>query len=387
MTGSSDEPFVSQKGLFDIPDGVTYLNCAYMAPQLRSVTVAGERAAARKARPWLIEPEDFFSGVERLRSTFANLIGGDADGVAVLPSVAYGISLAAAQLEPSPGDEILVLEDQFPSNVYPWRELASRTGANVRTIPRSPGIDWTDCLLAALGKKTAVVAVPGCHWTDGSKVDLARLEPAVREVGAALVVDGTQSVGAVPFEVSSIQPDFLVVAAYKWLLGPYSMAFAWVHPRHREGRPIEYGWSVRAGAEDFAGLVDYTDHFRPGARRYDVGETANFALVPMAQAALDQILTWGVGRIAATCSILTDAIAQAAEELGLEVPAPEARSPHLIGLRLPPGADASDVAAQLKAESVYVSVRGTSIRVSPHLYNDLDDVSRLAKILAASLSA
>jgi selenocysteine lyase/cysteine desulfurase len=229
--------------------------------------------------------------------------------------------------------------------------------------------------------------VPACHWTDGTSVDLRAVGTAARRLGAALVVDGTQSVGAVPFDVGQVEPDFLVVAGYKWLLGPYSLGLMWVHPRHRSGTPIEHGWPQRAGSDDFAGLVDYVDAYRPGARRYDVGENANFVLVPMALAALDQLLAWGVDRIAATCAVLTDAVADAADELGLLVTPPAARSPHLIGLTLPVGSDPTQVSAELQDSSVHVSVRGTSIRVSPHVYNDLDDVARFADALGRTLAA
>ena len=384
----SIETLPDQRDRFDLPDAVTYLNCAYMAPQLRSVTEAGHAAVARKAQPWHIHTSDFFDDVERLRDRFATLVGGDADGVAVVPSVSYGISTAAAQLTPEDGSEIVVLAEQFPSNVYPWRELASGTGARLRTIRRPPDDDWTPALLAAIGDRTAVVAVPVCHWTDGTVVDLARVRAAARDVGAAVVVDGTQAVGAVPIDVGALEPDFLVAAAYKWLLGPYSIGLMWVHPSRRSGRPIEHGWVARAGSENFAGLVDYRDDYRPGARRYDVGETANFVLVPMTLAAIDQLLAWGVDRVAATCRVLTDAIADAASELGVGTPSPTVRSAHLIGLTLPAHMQARDVSARLQAESVHVSLRGRSIRVSPHVYNDLGDVRHLAEVLrAASMSS
>ena len=111
-----------------------------------------------------------------------------------------------------------------------------------------------------------------------------------------LVVDGTQSVGALPFDVTAIRPDFLVVATYKWLLGPYAAGYLYVAPKHHDGMPIEHNWADRARSEDFTGLVDYRDAFQPGARRYDVGERGNFHLLPMANAALRQLHEWGGGQ-------------------------------------------------------------------------------------------
>ena len=207
------ETLPDQRELFDLPHGVTYLICAYMAPQLRSVTETGRRAVARKAHPWEIGSDDFFSDVEALRSRFAALVGGDVEGVAVMPSVSYGVSTAAAQLDVPAGADIVLLADQFPSNVYPWRELAARTGARIRTVPRPADDDWTAALLDTIGERTAVVAVPPCHWTDGTVVDLVRGGAAARRVGAAFVVDGTQAVGAVPVDVEVVRPDFLLAAA------------------------------------------------------------------------------------------------------------------------------------------------------------------------------
>ena len=370
-----------QRGLFDLPPSVTYLDCAYIAPQLRSVTEVGQRAVTRKAHPWEIRQEDFFAGADQLRERFATLVNGDADGVAIMPSVSYGISTAAAQVDPDRDGEIIVLADQFPSNVYPWRELAEQSSLRVRPVARPADDDWTSALLEVIGRSTAVVAVPPCHWIDGTVVDLEQVGAAAREVGAMFVVDATQSVGAVPFDVSTVEPDVLVTAAYKWLLGPYSIALAWFHPRQRHGRPIEHSWMTRADSQDFSRLTVLTDEYRPGARRYDVGETSDFVLVPMATAAVDQLLTWQIERVTASCRRLTDAVAEAGQELGMTVPAPAFRSPHLIGLRLPDGLDSQTVAASLRASDIHVSVRGRSIRVSPHVYNDFDDVARLSETL------
>src|SRR5262249_5215412 len=238
-------------------------------------------------------------------------------------------------------------------------------------------------LLERVDERTGAVAVPQCHWTDGSVVDLRRVAARAREVGAVLVVDATQSLGAHPFALDEIRPDFLVAASYKWLLGPYSLGFLYVAPHYREGRPLEFNWITREGSEDFAGLVAYRDTYQPGARRFDVGEHANFALRRGAGAALRQILAWRVEQIAATLSELTARIESEATRLGLAAVPTERRVGHLIGLRSP--AFPADLAARLAAAGVYVSLRGNSIRVSPHLYNTPEDVDRLFDVLAAAM--
>ena len=370
----------SQRDLFEIPEDIVYLNCAYMSPQLRPAREAGERAISRKSRPWEITPEQFFEDAEEIRTLFARLVGGDAEGVALVPSVSYGISVAAANVPVRERQKMVILEDQFPSNVYAWRELAERSGAKLVTLPRPEDHDWTRALLGEIDADTAVVAVPNCHWTDGSLVDLASVGARVREAGAVLVVDAIQSLGAHPFDVSDIRPDFLVAASYKWLLGPYGVGFMYVGEEYREGTPIEHNWINRRGSQDFSGLVDYQGAFQPGARRYDVGERSNFALLPMAAEALRQLLDWGVENVSETIGTLTDLIEEQAGELGIVTIPKERRARHMIGLMLGPDAP-DDLATRLTTHNVYVSVRGPSVRISPHLYNTESDVYRLFDVL------
>jgi selenocysteine lyase/cysteine desulfurase len=370
----------SQGDLFEIPEDIVYLNCAYMSPQLRPAREAGEKAVSRKSRPWEITPDLFFEDAEEIRALFARLVGGDTEGVAIVPSVSYGISVAAANVPVREGEKLIILEDQFPSNVYAWRELADRSGARLVTLPRPEDLDWGRALIEEIDADTAVVAVPNCHWTDGSLVDLASVGESAHEAGAALVVDAIQSLGAYPFDVSEVRPDFLIATSYKWLLGPYGVGFMYVGEEYREGKPIEHNWINRRGSQDFSGLVDYQDAFQPGARRYDVGERSNFALLPMAAEALRQLLDWGVENVSETIGTLTDLIEEKAGELGIVTIPKERRARHMIGLMLGPDAP-DDLARRLTTHNVFVSVRGESVRVSPHLYNTEEDVDRLFEVL------
>ena len=374
----------SQRNLFEVPEEVAYLNCAYMSPQLRSVREAGERALAGKSSPWEITPDHFFREPETSRDLFVRIIGGEPEGVAIIPSASYGLAVAAANVHVENGEEILVLGDQFPSNVYPWRELAKSTGADLVTVTRPEDHDWTEAVVGSITNDTAVVAVPNCHWTDGSLVDLRRVGGRCREVGAALVVDATQSLGAYPLDVSEVRPDFLVCAAYKWLLGPYSLGFMYVGPEYREGAPIEHNWINREQSEDFARLVEYREGFQPGARRYDVGEHSNLVLLPMANEAMRQLLAWGVEEVAESIGALTALVGERAAKLGLETIPDNLRAPHMTGLKIGPDTP-GDLSQRLSANNVFVSVRGESLRVSPHLYNTEQDVDRLFEAIAEAL--
>lgn len=369
-----------QKHLFHIPEDITFLNCSYMSPQLRSVSEAGQKGLQMKEMPWELTPTEFFTTSEKARQCFARLIDAQAEDIAIIPAASYGLSLAAKNLTVKPGEHILVLAEQFPSNVYPWQALAQEKQATVQTVPRPENDDWTEAILASLQKETAIVALPHCHWTDGGLVDLVKVREHCDALEAALVVDATQSLGALPFSVKTIRPDFLIAPTYKWLLGPYSLGFMYVAPAHQGGEPLEYNWIQRKESENFASLVNYREDYQPGAQRFDVGERSNFALMPMAVAALEQILEWGVVSIEKTLAALTQKMAEEAEALQLNVCPNHLRASHMLGLRFPHGVPQT-LLQHLEENKIYVSVRGNSIRLSPHLYNDLQDVERLFEVL------
>jgi len=373
--------FICQKPLFDIPPDVTYLNAAYMSPLLKQAAVIGQQAVAVKLQPWAMDVADFFEPPKQASALLAHMIGALADDVALIPSVSYGAAIAARNLPLSPGQKIILLADQFPSNVYPWQRMAKNHQADVVTIPRPPGGDWTTALCAAIDQDTAIVACPQAHWTDGSQLDLVRVGQMARKNGAALVLDLTQSLGVMPFSVQDVDPDFMIAASYKWLLGPYSYGFIYVAPRHQQGVPLEEGWIARKGSEDFARLVDYSGEYQAGAGRFSVGERSNFILTPIAIHALERLNQWGAENIAAYLSGLTDLIAEKAQDLGLKVADKTHRSPHLIGLQFR-GALPDGLTAALSKRKIFVSIRGDSIRVSAHVYNDVNDVERLSAALA-----
>ncbi len=375
-------PIPCQRELFDIPADLAWLNCAYMSPMLRAAL--DHPGVRRKAHPWQVRPLDFFTESEEVRGLFAELVHAGANDVAIVPSASYGIETAARNLPAEPGQRILVLEEQFPSNVYPWRALAARSGAHIDTVPRPADDDWTGAVLATIGPDVAVAALPQNHWTDGGLLDLERIGAALREVGAALVVDATQSLGALPLDVRRVRPDFLAAAAYKWLLGPYSTGFLYVDPKHHDGEPLEHNWINRAASEDFSALVNYRDDYQPGARRFDMGERANFALMPQTAVALRQLLDWGVENIHATLTARNEAIAARARALGVATVSAERRAGHYLGLRFEGGIPAG-LGDRLAARNVHVSFRGAAMRVTPHLYNNDTDIERFFDALQASL--
>ena len=371
-----------QRHLFDIPDDIAYLNCAYMSPLMKPALEAGNAGLARKTHPWELTPDNFFTGPEEFRTTAAKLLDCSADDVAVVPSASYGIASAARNLPAKKGQSILVLDEQFPSNYYPWQRLADEAGAALKVVawPKDEDHDWTASVLNSLTPDVAIAALPHVHWTSGGRLDLVRIGEACRNLGAALVLDLTQSLGALPFSVRDVQPDFAVAASYKWLLGPYSVGLLYVAPKWQGGRPLEENWIQRANARDFSSLILYTESYDAGARRFDMGERSNFALLPAAVRAMKQLLEWEVVQISETAGALNRQLANAAANLGFFAPAEPWRAPHYLALRRKTGVP-KELPELLAREKVFVSVRGSSIRVTPHVYNRVEDCERLIACL------
>jgi selenocysteine lyase/cysteine desulfurase len=376
----------SQRHLFDIPEGAAYFNAAYQSPLLNASRERLTISVAAKRHPWERPASDFFDDAEQIRLLAADLFGGDSDGYALIPAASYGVGTAAHAITPTlkAGDVIVVLQDEFPSNILPWTRVAAETGAVVVTVPTPIDGDWTTATLAAIGPATKVVSAVNCHWTNGARVDVAALGEACRAVGAALVLDVTQSLGAMPLDLAAVQPDFMVAAAYKWLLGPYGTGMLYVAPRWRAARPLEETWLARTGAENFAGLVNPSDSYMPGARRFDVGEKCT-ALLPGAIAALDQLKAWSVSEVAETLAAINARLQARLETLGFGLPPKAQRCPHMFGAQIPTGVG-GDLVGQLRAHGVYISQRGSALRFAPHLHITEADIDQLFAALAPALA-
>jgi selenocysteine lyase/cysteine desulfurase len=376
---------------FNIPDGLHYLNCAYMGPLPRVAEEAGILGLRMKRDPSSILPHHFFETSLELRELFSGLIGEvDPARISIGPGVSYSVAIAVKNLPLSSDQNVVLTYEQFPSNMHAWAKKAQDANADLRVIGPPDtihrGASWNEEILTAIDSATAVVSLPTVHWTDGTIFDLVEIGRRCREVGAALVVDGTQSVGALPFDVNVVRPDVLMCSGYKWLLGPYSVGLTYFGPSFDDGEPLEETWIGREGSEDFEHLVDYKAGYQPGAIRYDVAQRSNFALLPVAVASLRLITKWSPGRIQAYCMGLTGNLFEEVEELGFRVEDARWRSAHLFGLRMPKGLELVELQQALKARGVSASLRGSALRVSPNVYNDAADVSALLEGLRQAVA-
>ena len=369
-----------QRHLFDIPEDVAYLNTAYMSPLLTSVVSAIDSGSRLKANPWKLKISNFFDDIEEARDLFSTLMHTVASNIAIIPSASYGVQTAANNLHIPEESKILVLSDQFPSNVYPWRRIAERKGAEIKTVNVPDGEAATDHIINALDERVSVCAIANVLWTNGSLIDLEKVKAKCLDCNAELVVDLTQSAGAFDIDLSKIDPAFGIVANYKWMLGPYSTGFLYVSPKYHSGQPLEEGWITRKNSKDFAKLVDYQDQYEPGAIRYDMGQRSNFSLVPGVLEALRQIRKWGIANIQNTLYHSNLVLCKKLSDLGLQIPRAENRGPHFIGAKLPSEAP-TNILETLAEKKIFISERGGNLRITPHLWNNTNDFERFTETL------
>lgn len=373
-----------QKHLFSLEPGRHYINCAYMSPLMQAVEAAGIEGMRRKRDPFQITPDDFFKDAIEVKKLFATLIHAESDRIALLPSASYGLGIVVRNLTPIKGGKIITVHEEFPSDVYSMYRACNDYGMELVTIkPPEDGTNkgrrWNEMILEAIDANTVLVNLSTVHWSDGTVFDLQAIGKAAHAAGALFVVDGTQSVGAAEIDVTHI--DALICAGYKWLMGPYTSGFAYFGKYFDNGKPLEETWMNRVGREDFKGLVNYDATYCPGAARYDMGEFSNFITLPMLKASLAQLLQWSPAGIAEYCDELTKPLITYLSSNGFVLEEDAYRAKHIFGFRLPQHVRIEDVQEKLVQRKVSVSLRGSAVRVSPHVYNDEADMQALMNAL------
>lgn len=381
--------------LFNLPPEVHFINCATRGPFSKAVEKAGMEAISTFT-PTIhqIRPDDFFEGAWNVRGLFSELVNAqDSERIAIIPSVSYGMGVVAKNLYRKSGlragQQILIVGDEFPSDVYPWQRVCEELGLVIKTIPmplaEKVGQAWNTQILEAISELTALVVVPHVHWQYGIKFDLVSISQKAKSVGSLLAIDATQSLGALAFDVQAIRPDALIAVAYKWLMGPYSMGLAYFSEFFDDGVPLEETWMAREESNLFYTLTEYQPVYRPKAYRYNVGEHSHFIQMPMLEVALREKLEWTTERIQSHCKVLWKEPIEALSELGFLVEPEDERAYHLMGLRVPERTDVLKIQQALAERKVIVAARGQGIRVSPHLYNTEEDMAALVAALRAAL--
>ncbi len=368
----------TQRALFDIPNDIAYFNCAYNSPLLLESTRILHIGVDSKSHPWKRTPGDFFHDAEVIRQLSSEIFGGDSDGFAIVPSASYGLSTASRILESSltENDEILLIDEEFPSIVLPFKRVAMETGSKITTVKTPKDGNWTEAIVRIINENTKVVAISSCHWTNGAYIDLSIIREMCDKFKATLIIDTTQTLGAMPFSIDEIKPDFMVAAGYKWLLCPYGFSLLYVAEKWRNERPLEETWIARENAQDFANLVNYSEIYMNGSRRFEVGEKCTPTILPGAIAALEQIKTWGVTNISDSILNINRQIETNLIQLGFQLPDKFQRCPHILGATIPENFS-RNIVNELKEKKIFISQRGKSLRFAPHLYISNSDIDRL----------
>jgi selenocysteine lyase/cysteine desulfurase len=378
------------KDKFQLKKGIRYINCAYMAPLLKSSEELGIEGLKRKRNPFEISELDFFTDVEKVKVKFGELVNCKNSQVALIPSVSYGFASVFKNLKHKKGQHGIVISDEFPSGYFSASVWCKKNSAELKIIhaPDSlleRGKIWNEKLLEAIDEKTAFVLISSVHWMDGTKFDLETLGNKCKEFGVKFLIDGTQSVGALKMDVQKFNIDALICAGYKWLLGPYSQALAFISDSFNEGSPLEESWMNRTNAHNFSKLASYENAYFPNASRYNVGETSDFTKIPMINESLRQILEWKVDTIQAYCKEIVSPLIDFLKTNEITVEDEKYRTNHLLGFKLPKYIKPSTLLEDLQKEKIYLSLRGESLRISPNVYNTKEDIEILIETLKSNL--
>ena len=381
----------NQKHLFNLPEEITYLNIASQSPSFKAVEQAGIEGVLEKSHPYKITGDSYFEPVKEVKELFAKLIEvKDYNRIANIPSASYGLATAANNITLKKNDEILLIDEQFPSNYYVWEKLAKKFDAKIKIVlmPESKikrGKSWNEAILESISDKTAVVTLGNIHWANGTLFDLKSIRKKTTKHTALLIVDGSQSVGALPFSVKEIKPDALICAGYKWLFGPYGCGYAYFGEYFDNGIPIEENWSNRLHSENMGSLATYELQYKPLANRYSTGEHASFIYIKMQIAALKQVLIWTPKAIQEYCKEVTSEAVNTLTENGCFVEDGDFRTHHLFGVALPEKLDIAKLKTQLMEAQIFISFRGNYIRLSCHLYNTKEDFKKLTNCILSCI--
>jgi selenocysteine lyase/cysteine desulfurase len=383
MSPKSSTGVPPDRGAFDLPRDVAYLNAAAYGPLTKVTLKVGQQALAARSAPWRLDKAAAARDIERARTAAAALINASAKNLAIVSSVSHAVAIAAAELPTAPGARVLRLEGEHPSSVLPWARLVAR-GCAQEIVPEPSDGDWTSATLRAIERPgagpLAVAALAPYRWTDGACVDLDRIAPAVRRAGGALFIDATHAVGVSPVDVERNRPDFLAFPLFKWVMGPYGMACLYADPSRQGGEPLDRSAGNCLLSEDLVWRSA-----AEGARRYDRGERDDFVAAALAATALEQILGWDIACIATQVAPLGAMLAEITASVGAHVLSADRRAPHIVGIRFDDRISAVDVMRRLAAQGVFVSERLGVLRVSPHVYNDRSDVERFAAALPRAM--
>jgi selenocysteine lyase/cysteine desulfurase len=361
-----------------VTEQYAYFDHAAVSPLPRPTTEAIDRWMRQCAAAGNLHWPDWADGVEATRENAAALIGSEKEEIALVGSTSEGINIVAEGYPWRPGDNVVTFDNEFPANQYPWMFLEKR-GVETRRVPAREGRGDLDDLLEACDDRTRVVSVSWVSFSTGWRIDLAELTDRVHRRGALVMVDAIQGLGAFPLDVSEIPIDFLSADGHKWMLGPEGAGMAFIRRKHLALlEPVHIGWNSVVSPTEFqtieAVLKDDASRFEPGSKNMPglIGFGASVGFLRQ-MADRDR---------AAKVLALTAEACESLRSLGAEILSPRdpGHESGIVVFRLP-GEDPKVLRARCLEEGVVLSCRGGGLRISPHVYNNREDIARLCDAL------
>ena len=366
---------------FDLDTDLVYLNHAAVSPWPRRTAEAVKRFAEENARYGAAHYTHWLAVEQALREQLARLINAPSPAdIALVKNTSEALSLIAYGLDWRPGDNVVSIAQEFPSNRIVWESLRGR-GVELRLLDLYATADPESGLTALCDERTRIISVSSVQYARGFRLNLNKLGGFCADHGILLCVDAIQSLGAVPFDVTACKADFVVADGHKWMLGPEGLALFYAAPVAREQLRIQqYGWHMVAHAGDY----DRTDWVpADDARRFECG-SPNMLGIHALQASLSLLLQVGPQAVFERILQKTAYLSERISELSAEILSPQetSRRAGILSFRMP-GRDSQQIHKRLTASGVVCALRGGGIRFSPHFYNTEDEIDRAVALMKA----
>ena len=366
---------------FALRPDLVYLNHAAVSPWPARTRDAVIAFAEQNSLQGSLDYPAWLETEARLREHLRQLIGASAvDDIGLLKSTSEGLSLVAYGLDWRNGDNVVISDQEFPSNRIVWESLRE-LGVEVRHVDLLSATTPEDALLAQCDRRTRLVSVSSVQYATGLRLDLAALGPYCRRAGVLLCVDAIQSLGALRMDVETISADFVVADGHKWMLGPEGVALFYCRPDLRDQlRLNQYGWHMTEEPTDFDRL-----DWKPAqtARRFEAG-SPNMLGIHALEASLSLLHEVGMEQVESAVLGKNRRLIERLSSLpGIELITPFAEHRHAgIVTFKPLHGSAEEMHAVLADNGVFCAVRGGGLRLSPHFYTPDEQLDRVVELVA-----
>ncbi len=368
------------RALFPVTERANYLNHAAVSPPPLKTIEAVQSQLADVSENGSLNFRNWMAVKERTRQLVAATLGARSEQIAFLRNTSDGLSTVANGLDWQPGDNLVTFRNEFPSNIYPWLRIRDAFGVEVRMCEERDGrMDLAE-LIRLIDGKTRMVAISQIQYASGFRADLERIGRAARSHDALLVVDVIQAMGVVPIDVQAELVDVAAAACHKWLLTPEGVGLLYLSARARERiQPTLVGWTSVPDPDDYS---NFDQGWNRGTLPWETG-TGPACLIHGLEASLKLLTETGIHHIQDHLEILTDHLCERLRDTDYQVVSSRRRGEksQIVCLRHTAGLSSMDLYAHLKERKIITAPRGDRLRISPHLYNTVEEIDQLADAL------